>query len=549
MRRTQTGARKMWGKLAGNRRALAMSLILVAVLLVTLGVAFRNQLFSGSAELAQRPGAPLAAALNELRGDNDLVLGSTRKNGVEPSLYETAYGRLEHAAAKQDMPRVRVGELMSLAAAEEIDTEAWRSYYVCLTAKTDPALDPARVIRDAGIMKPALDEISGYFADPDRQGEDLPTSVTTRAAFLSTLHCLSRDSLANADDVRLLADEAGKLAEPVPVLLTADALRERRAGSDPKLATGRFTAADAGEKCDAVSSMGMAAIALLTDDQDAEAAGCLRTATAGEDAQTRWLARRALADMSAGVELPAPRAGVGKDGLVNKVPRQLGTLRATYHAARALALTGALEQVPKWLRRGIEEARNQPDLARGDRIMLGQICDRLTVERPPVYCGDAVAEANRLAADIDVPPKLTQRNYAAWHDSMVLHTHFQQDCPTTEVTLPKRNLTKVDGEWIRALALLMQAGCEAQARELIDPEHLVRRIQLSLDDHDLLIAADAYYLSWHTDADISNELTEQLSATVLTYRSREDPALFSREPGGAADIEATAAAYLFIDYL
>src|SRR5690606_21860639 len=184
------------------------------------------------------------------------------------------------------------------------------------------------------------------------------------------------------------AADAARTAEAVPVLYAVEALRG--AGAEGR-ATRALRDADGVLRggCGRVEPMQRAALTLLRGRVTDETRACLRSALGDRDTQTRWLVRRALAldpsstsaprssSGAAGSPVPPPSlADVRPDGLVAKSPAQLGTLTATYHAARALTAAGRRGDVPGWLTKRLKELGSDPRLDPSDRVPLAMTCHR-----------------------------------------------------------------------------------------------------------------------------------------------------------------------------
>ena len=124
--------------------------------------------------------------------------------------------------------------------------------------------------------------------------------------------------------------------------------------------------------------------AASADAADARTHDCLVPALSDSDTQTRWLARRALTVGGDGVDgiagaLPEPVGRVRSDGLVAKSPAQLGTLTATYDAARALTASAQQEHTPYWLKRRLTRMGSDGALEPSDRLLLAMTCHRLAL--------------------------------------------------------------------------------------------------------------------------------------------------------------------------
>ncbi|GEC04162.1 hypothetical protein SSP24_18170 [Streptomyces spinoverrucosus] len=317
---------------------------MVAAVAVAIAAALGVSLYGGGAVGLGPPGGGLAEQLDALRGANDLVRASRADVGREPALYPTAYGRLEAALPMgrrtgKPVPAIRPVALANLVRTDILDTPAWRAHYVCLSlsgSKGPKPADAATVLERAGVREQAESEALAYLRAPDR-GDDVLTSLATRAAFLSTLTCLGRAGEVPRANLDRLAADTARADQPVPVLYAGEALR---AAGVRARATRALRGADVlleGD-CGRLDPIQRAALALLRQRLPQPTRDCLRAALHDSDAQTRWLARRALTvgASDSSPALPALVSRIRSDGLVAKSPAQLGTLTATYNAARAL---------------------------------------------------------------------------------------------------------------------------------------------------------------------------------------------------------------------
>jgi len=379
----------------------------------------------GPVDRSGLPGTDLAAQLDALRGANDLVRATRAEVGRDPAPYPTAYGRLEAAlpGGNQHLPGIRPAALAQLARTDLLDTPAWRALYVCLslsasdTPGTSRAADAAAVLERAGLREQAESEALRYLRAPDTE-DDATTSLAMRAAFLQTLACLDHDDQVPRAALARLAADTARTDQSVPALYGVEALRavgvRARATRVLRHADADLRTAD----CTGPEPIQRAASALLRRRLTRQARACLLPALHDPDTQTRWLVRRALTLGASGAldapdksqPLPAPLAIVRSDGLVAKSPTQLGTLTATYNAARALTASGRQQQAPGWLRRRLKRLGSDPGLDPSDRIMLAMTCHRLSLT-----CGPQADTGAREAAGRAVPARLTMENQNSWY--------------------------------------------------------------------------------------------------------------------------------------
>jgi hypothetical protein len=522
-----------------GRRGPALTAAVVALAAAVLGVSL---LSGGTPDRPGLPGGDLAEQLDALRGANGLVRAGRVDAGRDPALYPTAYGRLEAALASGgQVPAVRPDALADLARTDVLDTPAWRAHYVCLSlaASREPgADDAASVLEQAGIRRKAGDEALAYLRAPDAE-DDALTSLATRAAFLQTLTCLEReDEVPRAALDRLAADTA-RAAEPVPVLYAVDALR---AAGVPGRATRALRNTDTrmGSDCGGLEPMQRAALALLRGRLTERTQSCLLPSLRDPDTQTRWLVRRALT-LRAPASLPAPVGRIRSDGLVAKSPAQLGTLTATYNAARALTAAARQEDTPAWLRRSLERLGSDRALDPADRILLAMTCHRLSLA-----CGPQAAKGAEEAAGLAVPARLTTQNQRRWYGAMAARAEFGLGCPRTTVELPEEPGAALSSRSLRIVVVLADAGCAAQAERLTKGVDLVAQARQALRKGDLPTASDAVQAALASAEAVPQALWDEIPALLERHRDPEHPDLYAASPGGAASAEATRAAYYLL---
>ncbi|MDX3136100.1 hypothetical protein PV367_41345 [Streptomyces europaeiscabiei] len=512
----------------------------------------------GPVERPVPPGGDLAGQLDALRGANDLVRATRADIGRDPALYPTAYGRLEAvlAARRQGgrggaggVPEVRPAPLADLARTDVLDTPAWRAHYVCLSLTgTGPAENSGAttVLKQAGLRERAEHEALGYLNAPDEE-DDALTSLATRAAFLQTLTCLGRDGEVPRAAVKILAADTARAEQAVPALYAVEALRavgvRARATRAVRGADARLTAG-----CTGLDPIQRAALTLLRHRLTRRTHDCLVPALSDSDTQTRWLVRRALtvgggeADDIADA-LPKPVGRVRSDGLVAKSPAQLGTLTATYDAARALTASAQQEHTPYWLKRRLTRMGADAGLEPSDRLLLAMTCHRLALNCGP-QADKGVAEAARLKA----PTRLTSENERRWYGVMTARAEFGLGCGrSTAVESPDgEGGTELSARALRIVVVLADAGCAAQAERLTEGTDLVAQARKSLREGDLVTASDAVQAALASDQSIPQQLWDDLPALLRRYRDTRFPDLYTASPGGAASTDATRAAYYLL---
>ncbi|MFE7764844.1 hypothetical protein [Streptomyces sp. NPDC057438] len=509
----------------------------------------------GPVERPVPPGADLAAQLDALRGANDLVRATRADVGRDPALYPTAYGRLEASLAAgprgggdTGVPAVRTDRLAELARTDVLDTPAWRAHYVCLalTGKgADGSREAAAVLGRAGLRERAGREALGYLTAPDA-GDDALTSLATRAAFLQTLTCLGRDGEVPRARLETLAADTSRAEQAVPALYATEALRavgvRARAtravrGADARLAAG----------CAALDPIQRAALTLLLDRLTRRTHDCLVPVLSDADTQTRWLVRRALMVGGDGTghaagSLPEPVGHVRPDGLVAKTPAQLGTLTATYDAARALTAGAQQERTPYWLERRLKRMGADAGLEPSDRLLLAMTCHRLALT-----CGPQAAKGAAEAARLTVPGRLTRENERRWYGVMAARAEFGLGCGRTAVEAPDGGR---DGELsarsLRVVVVLADAGCTAQAARLTEGTDLTEQARGALRAGDLVTASDAVQAALASDQSIPQSLWDDLPRLLRRYSDTGFPDLYAPSPGGAASADATRAAYYLL---
>ncbi|GAA0658947.1 hypothetical protein GCM10009535_42830 [Streptomyces thermocarboxydovorans] len=529
-----------------GRRSRVVAAVALAAAAAALGVTVFG---GGSVNRPERPGDGLAEQLDALRGANDLVRATTEDVGQDPALYPTAYGRMEAtlAAGRRSaarVPEVRTAALADLARTEMLDTPAWRAHYVCLSftgSGGPPSADAATVLDRAGIRRRAEREALAYLRKPD-EGDDALTSLATRAAFLQTLTCLGRgDDVPRAVLDRLATDTA-RADQPVPVLYAVDALRAAgvRARATRVL---RDAGTHLNAGCAKSGPMQRAALALLSQNLTQQTRSCLLPALKDSDTQTRWVARRALTSATAksAAPLPAPAGSIRADGLVAKSPAQLGTLTATYNAARALTASAQQEQAPDWLKKRLKQLGSDPELDPSDRVLLAMTCHRLSLD-----CGPQAEKGAKEAAELKVPARLTKENQRSWYGALAARAEFGLGCRRTSVELPEDKGSPLSYRSLHIVTVLADSGCEQQAARLTKGVDLVAQVRKALRDGDLLTASDAAQAALVSDQNIPQSLWDEIPGLLRRYRDAEHGALYAATPGGPATADATRAAYYLL---
>ncbi|MFD4377198.1 hypothetical protein [Streptomyces sp. NPDC058486] len=466
-----------------------------------------------------------------MRGANDLVRAGRAQVGREPALYPTAYGRLE-AGVGGSAPPVRSDALARLAREDVMDTPAWQSSYVCLALDGDERT-AVSVVDRAGLRRSAEREALAYLRAPDR-ADDAPTSLTTRAAFLRTLDCLGRSGDVPRAALERLAADTARADQPAPALYAVEALRAVGVDASPTRIL-REAASRPSAGCGGLEPVQSAALTLLGGRLDGSTRACLEPALRDPDPQTRWLVRRALTRDAprAGAALPPPAGQVGADGLVAKTPAQMGTLSATYDAARALAASGRAGEAPGWLVAGLRELGSADGLDPADRVLLAMTCHRLSLE-----CGPQARKGAEEAAALEVPGRLTSANRRSWYGAMSARAEFGLGCRPTEVDLPAG-----DADLYRVAAVLGEAGCTERAAELAGGTDLVGRARRALRDGDLVGASDAVQAALAAGVTVPQGFWDGLPALLKRHRDARYPDLYAEAPGGTASADATRAAY------
>lgn len=535
----------------------------MAVGVVAAAAALSASVFGGGpVDRPQPPGGDLAEQLDALRGANDLVRATRADVGRDPALYPTAYGRLEAALAARhrggggaadvpDVPELRHAALADLARTDVLDTPAWRAHYVCLSLTGSPDSEGAEtngaatVLEQAGLRERAEREAFGYLTAPDEE-DDAPTSLATRAAFLHTLTCLGRDGDVPRAAVETLAADTARAEQAVPVLYAVEALR---AVGVRARATGAVRGADRwlAAGCTGFEPIQRAALTLLRHRLTRQTRVCLMPYLKDSDTQTRWLVRRALtvggdgADTIAG-SLPAPVARVRSDGLVAKSPTQLGTLTATYNAARALTASAQREHTPYWLKRRLTRMGSDAGLEPSDRLLLAMICHRLALN-----CGPQAEKGIAEAARLGVPARLTTANERGWYGALAARAEFGLGCGRTAVEVPDgEGGAALSARSLRIVVVLADAGCTAQAERLTEGTDLVAQARKALREGDLVTASDAVQAALVSEQSIPQELWDELPGLLQRYRDANFPDLYAASPGGTASADATRAAYYLL---
>ncbi|EMF56286.1 hypothetical protein [Streptomyces bottropensis] len=529
---------------------------LVSVALVAAAAALGASVFGGGpVDRPMPPGADLAAQLDALRGANDLVRATRADVGRDPALYPTAYGRLEAALAAgrqaggaAGLPEVEAARLAELARSDVLDTPAWRGHYVCLAlagSGTDGSRGAATVLGQAGLRERAEREALGYLTAPDDE-DDALTSLATRAAFLQTLTCLGRDGEVPRTLLATLAADTARAEQAVPALYAVEALRAVGVRAH---ATRAVRGADArpGAGCTGLDPIQRAALTLLRQRLTRATHDCLVPVLSDSDPQTRWLVRRALMVGGDGTgpvagSLPEPVGHVRPDGLVTKTPAQLGTLTATYDAARALTAGAQQEHTPYWLKRRLTRMGADAGLEPSDRLLLAMTCHRLALT-----CGPQAAKGVAEAARLKVPTRLTPENERRWYGVMAARAEFGLGCGRTTVDSPDgEGGAELSPRALRIAVVLADAGCAAHAARLTEGTDLTAQARRALRAGDLVTASDAVQAALASEQSIPQQLWDDLPGLLRRYSDTRFPDLYAASPGGTASADATRAAYYLL---
>lgn len=499
----------------------------------------------GTVDRPARPGGDLAEHLDALRGANDLVRATRADVGRDPALYPTAYGRLEAAVfaghrTGTPVPEIRSDALAELLRTDILDSPAWRAYYACLSLAGTRTGAAAAVLRQAGLRKDAEHEALAYLRSPDPE-DDALTSLATRAAFVQMLNCTDRDGDVPRAALDRLAADTTRIGQPVPVLYAVEALRPFGVRARPARA---LRNADGLLKadCTALDPIQRAALALLRQRSTPQTRDCLVPALHNPDPQTRWLARRALRiDGGQSSSLPAPTGHIRPDGLVAKVPAQLGTLTATYEAARALTAGAQQGQAPDWLTHQLKQLGSDPSLEPSDRVLLAMTCHRLSLT-----CGPQAEKGAKEIAALQVPGRLTQENQRRWYAATMARAEFGLACRHSAIELPQDEHSVLSARLLRIVVALADAGCAAEAERLTESADLVTQARRALREGDLLTASDAVQAALASDQGIPQTFWDALPGLLERYRDTKYPDLYADSPDGTASAGATRAAYYLL---
>lgn len=524
-----------WWRSKRGRLGIAAAAVVVAVA-VALFPTVRD-LWDDDAPHTDYQGKALGGELSLLRGENDLVQESAADVGTDPSLYLTAYGRRTAALAGTGPPPLTPGPLADLTRTDIIDTPAWRAFYVCRAVASDSGVSARAVVESTGQLGEVLDEAVGYLRQPATTDDTL-TALTTRAAYLETLHCLGAADRVPAGAAAQLARDVAATTAPMAVLNVVDALKSAGEPVPDRLAV---AAPSPPAECDDGSSNELAAQVILAAQGErsvpVKAVECLERGVRSADPQSQWLARRALQEAGRESGLPAPRITFTPDGLVEKAPAQLGTLRASYYAARALTSAAQQNAAPDWLVQKLTALGQDRELPPSDHIALAMVCHRLAIE-----CGPMARQGEREAAAVPVPARVDEKNMRTWQDAMWARAEFGLGCPETRVELPDMPVAKLPGHWVRTLFLLGTVGCRDQLKEYVpDPNAMLERTRTALADGELVVAGEAMNTAAMLGVEVQQAEFAELNSSLAPYRIPDHRDLFSREVDGPASSEATMA--------
>jgi hypothetical protein len=233
--------------------------------------------------------------------------------------------------------------------------------------------------------------------------------------------------------------------------------------------------------------------------------------------------------------------GVRSDGLVAKSPTQLGTLTATYNAARALTASGRQRQAPVWLKRRLKQLGSDAGLDPSDRLPLAMTCHRLSLA-----CGPQADKGAEEVAGRAVPARLTTANQNSWYGSTAARAEFGLGCPRTSVAPPVREGAALPTRSLHTVVVLGDAGCTTWVRRLTEGIDLIAQARLALREGELTVASDAVQAALAADRDIAQTFWNELPALLEPYRDAEFPELYADSPGGTASADATRAAYYLL---
>ncbi|MEU2183521.1 hypothetical protein [Streptomyces thermolilacinus] len=430
----------------------AGALLLALVLTLPLHI---GQLLPGKTDHApDTPGQGLPGALEQLRGDNDLIRPQAVAHGARPRLHSTAYGRQETrlAGGTTSMPALDDKELIAVAESDATESPAWRAYYLCLAVAPEdpgaPSPHTQRLLEQVPWSEEALEEARTYLITRGAS-DSIDTSVATRGSFLIALRCLGKADGVPESALDALAADADRISTPIPVLEASDALSGLGRPLKPSTATAvsAWRSEATAQSCTEADAAQLAAQRILSPATrlPQESAQCLKAGIGSGNPQTRWLARRALPQEKS----IKTRADFDDKGLVVETPIQQGNLRATYEAARALAITGTHKQAPDWLTDAVRKISNERELPPGDNVMVALICDRLELA-----CGPRAAEGRRDIAALVVPPRYQANRSTQWGDNMRARIELELGCPKTDIAPALPEGRRLDGPALRALRLL-----------------------------------------------------------------------------------------------
>lgn len=233
---------------------------------------------------------------------------------------------------------------------------------------------------------------------------------------------------------------------------------------------------------------------------------------------------------------------VRADGLVTKTPAQLGTLTATYDAARALTAGAQQEHTPYWLTRRLTRMGADAGLEPSDRLLLAMTCHRLALT-----CGPQAARGAVEAARLTVPRRLTRDNELRWYGVMAARAEFGLGCGRTAVGAPDGGRGGgLPARSLRVVVVLADAGCTAQAARLAEGTDLAEQARRALRAGDLMTASDAVQAALASDQSIPQSLWDDLPRLLRRYSDSAFPDLYAASPGDAASADATRAAYYLL---
>ncbi|MFI2458085.1 hypothetical protein [Streptomyces sp. NPDC019539] len=230
-----------------------------------------------------------------------------------------------------------------------------------------------------------------------------------------------------------------------------------------------------------------------------------------------------------------------REGLVNKVPVQMGTLRATYQAARALTASGQPEKAPQWLTDELVRLGSDPELDAADEIPLAMVCHRLQLD-----CGSRADKGTQRIGRLRVPEQLVPGNERLWQDAMTARAEFQMGCPRTQVRRENLPYGTSSPQFLMILRTLGESDCTTQVQELARGIDLVALARDTLKKGEIVQGSDALQAAIAAGRVIPQRMWQEMPDLVNNNRAPEGRDLFSKFAGGPASSQATAAGYYLL---